>query len=32
MLRDEGKNIKVISDDYTIQNTRKLLIFLIQES
>ena len=32
MLRDEGKNIKVISDDYTIQNTLKLLIFLIQES
>ena len=23
MLKDEGKNIKVISDDYTIQNTFK---------
>ncbi|MEE9962901.1 type II toxin-antitoxin system VapC family toxin [Methanobrevibacter smithii] len=25
MLRDEGKNIKVISDDYTIQNTLKII-------
>ena len=25
MLRDEGKNVKVISDDYTIQNTLKIM-------
>ena len=25
MLKDEGKNIKVISDDYTIQNTLKII-------
>ena len=30
MLRDEGKILKLY-DDYTIQNTLKLLIFLIQE-
>ena len=25
MLQDEGKNVKVISDDYTIQNTLKIM-------
>lgn len=25
MLKDDGKNIKVISDDYTIQNTLKII-------
>jgi UPF0271 protein len=25
MLRDEGRNVKVISDDYTIQNTLKIM-------
>ncbi len=25
MLREEGKNVKVISDDYTIQNTLKIM-------
>ena len=25
MLRDEGKSVKVISDDYTIQNTLKIM-------
>lgn len=25
MLRDEGKSVKVISDDYTIQNTLKII-------
>ena len=25
MLQDEGKNVKVISDDYTIQNTLKVM-------
>lgn len=25
MLHDEGKNVKVISDDYTIQNTLKIM-------
>jgi len=25
MLKDEGKSVKVISDDYTIQNTLKIM-------
>ncbi len=25
MLKDEGKNVKVVSDDYTIQNTLKII-------